>query len=294
LSLASLARLALARIALVGLGAAFGLYFVFTSAYRDAPLWPVWAPLAVALTATAGAVFRYGLDRWIELAEVSKRHTLRVRDVAVPVAAIAAVTLLIALGSTRSPGPARTSWRGLVVLTITILGGLPGLSVMDGVRRAAGQPMPSTRGELVATLVALRQLLQRLLTAVGSLVALSTLATGAGVALQQSQLPGSSQGTAAELPPQFVLVFGGAGSLLVALFYVPAATALQHRGQELRDALFPLAKADEPSTILSLAEDRQKLEQLLGMDRGVVADLQTGLTILGPLLASAAAAFLSP
>ena len=162
------------------------------------------------------------------------------------------------------------------------------------IRRTAGQPMPSTRGELVATLVALRQLLQRLLTAVGSLVALSTLATGAGVALQRSQLPGSSQGAAAELPPQFVLVFGGAGSLLVALFYVPAATALQRRGQELRDALFPLDKADEPSTILSLAEDRHKLEQLLGMDRGVVANLQTGLTILGPLLASAAATFCLP
>jgi len=43
-----------------------------------------------------------------------------------------------------------------------------------------------------------------------------------------------------------------------------------------------------------LAEDRHKLEQLLGIDRGVVADLQAGLAILSPLLASTAAAFLSP
>ncbi len=75
---------------------------------------------------------------------------------------------------------------------------------------------------------------------------------------------------------------------------VEHASALQRRGQELRDALFPLDKADGPSTVLSSAEDRHKLEQLLGMDRGIVADLQTGLTILGPLLASATAAFLSP
>jgi hypothetical protein len=33
---------------------------------------------------------------------------------------------------------------------------------------------------------------------------------------------------------------------------------------------------------------------LLGADRGVLADLQTGLAILGPLLASAASSFLTP
>jgi hypothetical protein len=43
---------------------------------------------------------------------------------------------------------------------------------------------------------------------------------------------------------------------------------------------------------LSRAEDRNKLEQLLGVDRSIAADLQTGLAILGPLIASAAAAFL--
>jgi hypothetical protein len=32
----------------------------------------------------------------------------------------------------------------------------------------------------------------------------------------------------------------------------------------------------------------------LGIDRSAVADLQTGLIILGPLLASAAATFLPP
>ena len=40
------------------------------------------------------------------------------------------------------------------------------------------------------------------------------------------------------------------------------------------------------------AEDRNKLEQLLGVARSIVADLQTGLAILSPLIASAAAAFL--
>ena len=54
----------------------------------------------------------------------------------------------------------------------------------------------------------------------------------------------------------------------------------------------PLYQAVDAAAILKQAEDRSKLEQLLGVDRSTVADLQTGLAILGPLIASAAAAFL--
>jgi hypothetical protein len=251
----------------------------------------------VALTTTAGAIFPYGLDRWAELAELPKRPTVSVRDVATRVTAIAAVALLaIVLGSWVLLGPTSSTWRGVALLTFTILGGVPAVAVMDGVRRAAGNEsaLGAKGGEQVAVLVRLRQLLQRLLAAVGSLVALSTLATGALLAARRSLPAGSGHNVSTELPPQSVLVFGGWGSLLVALFYVPAATAIQRRGQRLCDELFPLDEAEDASAILSLADDRHKLEQLLGVDRGVLADLQTGLAILGPLLASAAAAFLSP
>jgi hypothetical protein len=285
-----IAAAALTRLAAVGLGFAFGMYFVLTSLYRDAPLWSVWAALAVALTTAAGAVFGYGLDRWAELLTL---HPVRVRDVATPVAAIATVTLLLLLTSTRLPGPAQSTWRSVALLTFPILGGVPAAGVMYGVRRAADdESVPDLKGEQVALLVALRQLLQRLLAAIGSLVALSTLATAAVLALQRSVPVGPDRSGTVVPPPQVVLVGGGLGSLLVGLFYVPAATALQRRGRGLCDELFPLAKADQASAILSLAEDRNKLGQLLGIDHGVVADLQTGLAILGPLLASAAATFL--
>src|SRR5215211_6245752 len=137
---------------------------------------------------------------------------------------------------------------------------------MEGIRHAANSKLVSgTRGKQVVVLVGLRQLLQRLLAAVGSLVALSTLAIGASSTLEQSLAAGSGQSAAATLPPQFVLVFGGAGSLLVAVFYVPAAGALERRGQSLSAELFPLNEANEASAILSLAENRNKLEQLLGV-----------------------------
>jgi hypothetical protein len=283
----------------VGLGLALGIGVVGTSAHRDALLWPVWASLAVALTTAAGVVFVYGFDRWAELSRLLLSRTVRVRDVSAPVAAGVAIALLGVLGSVLLSAllskPTGSSWRGAALVVIAIFGGVPAAGVMFGVRSAArDESVPGTRGQRVALLIALRQLLQRLLAAVGSLVALSTLALSAALALQRSLPAGSGHSDATELPPEMVLIFGAVGSLLVALAYAPAATAFQRRGRGLCDELFPLDKADEASVILSLADDRHKLEQLLGVDRGVVADLQTGLAILGPLLASAAAAFLHP
>jgi hypothetical protein len=89
-----------------------------------------------------------------------------------------------------------------------------------------------------------------------------------------------------------VVIFGGAGSALVAVAYAPASAALNTWAQRLCDELFPLGEADTAAVILKQAEDHGKLEQLLGADRGVAAGLQAGMVILGPLIASAAAAFL--
>ena len=243
----------------------------------------------VALTTTAGVVFAYGLNRWAELLGY---HTVRVRDVIAWPATILTVTLLVILAGILR-GPVRGNWRGVALYTVVLLGGVPTFGVAEGIRHATNKSLPGTRGEQIPVLIRLRQLLQRLLAAAGSLVALWTLALGAGAAMLRSLPAGSEHSGVTQAPPEVVLVLGGVGSLLVALFYVPAATALQRRGQSLCDELFPLAKADEASAILTVAEDRHKLEQLLGVDRSVFADLQTGLVILGPLLASAAAAFLS-
>ncbi|MDP8932229.1 MAG: hypothetical protein M3O70_27630 [Actinomycetota bacterium] len=282
----------LTRFLPVALGLGFGIYFVLTSPYRNAPLWSVWAPLLVAFTTTSGVVFPYGLNRW---PEVSRYQQVSSREVAPRVTAIVIVALLIIGGTAFIPGPEGSSWRHVALVSTLILGGTPAAAVMEGIRRTArNESMPTTRGQQVLVLVRLRQLLNRLLAAVGSLVALSTLAIGASSTLEQSLPAVSLADAATNLPPQFVLIFGGAGSLLVALFYVPAATALQRRGLRLSDELFPLHNVNEAPAILSAAENRHKLEQLLGVDRGIVADLQTGLAILGPLLAGAAAAFLTP
>lgn len=82
--------MALVRWAAVGLGFAFGLYFVLTSPFRHYRLWWVWAPLVVAFTAAAGAVFPYGIARWAELTG-SGEVSVRVRAAAIRVLPIGVI-----------------------------------------------------------------------------------------------------------------------------------------------------------------------------------------------------------
>jgi hypothetical protein len=273
-----------ARLAVPVLGLAIGVFIVETSPDRDAPLWLVWAPLAVALSAAGGAVFSYGWRRWADLRAML---TVGVSDVAAPIGILIVVSLLPDL-TLSLPGPAQANWRSSLLVTFATLAAVPAASVAYGVRYAAlGESLSPTKGGRLEMLIGLRRLLDRLLSAVGPLVALATLELGTLMALERSvHHPFGNR------PPEYVLIFGGVGSLLVALVYVPPWAALREAGYRLCDQLFPIRDLDQPPAILSMAGDRQKLEQILGLDHSVLGDLQTGVAILSPLLASAAAAFL--
>ena len=266
-------------------GLALGLAVVSTSSSLGTAPWLLWAPLAVGLTTAAGALFVYGFHRWADLVAM---HPVRVRDVAIPTATVAIVAVLGINVTWLLPGAARTNWRNSVLLTVSLLAAIPASGAMYGVRLIASKShlIPTAGGQL-ELLLGLRRLLQRLLAAVGSLVALITLQGGALLALERSMHTAFGA-----RPPQYVLVFGATGSLLVALVYVPGWTALQRHGQRLCDELFPMRSLGEASAILSTAEDRQKLEMVLGVDRSVIADMQTGLIIFAPLVASAASVLL--
>jgi hypothetical protein len=266
------------------LGLVVGVVVVATSPDQGASLYLIWAPVAVALSTAGGAVFSYGWRRWADLRAM---HPVRVSEVAGPTAILIVVSLLPNLALFLH-GPAQANWRSSLLVTFATLAAVPAASVAYGVRHAArSESLAPTEGGRLAMLIALRRLLDRLLSAVGPLVALATLEFGTLLALERNMhLQFGNR------PPEYVLIFGGVGSLLVALVYVPPWAALRQRGYRLCDELFPMRDLDNPQAILSLAGDRQKLEQILGLDHSALGDLQTGLVILSPLLASAAAAFL--
>jgi hypothetical protein len=284
------------------------------------PLWQVWMPLAIGATTAGGALLTYGRHRWHDLNKLSAQQApsadqeatqanqeatqanqqatqaaVRVRDVFWPVFGVAVVSLVLMTIGPFYAAPSHLSALGLVggrlgsglVGMFAIVAAIPAAGAMFGVRRVAKGCDPGTQGELVDVLLTLRGMLQRLLTATGSVVALVTFSAGTWWLLERSL--GVQYGSK---PPQYVLVFGAFGSAVLGVVYGPAWTALQRRGRELCDEMFPLRGLDAQEKILSQVTDRQKLEQALGLDRGIVADLQGGVVILAPLLASAVAAFL--
>ncbi len=280
-------------------GFIYGAAVAASFARHTAPLWQVWMPLAIAATTAAGVLLTYGRHRWRDLNKLSAQQAtqakVHVRDVFRPVFGVAVVSLALMNYAAFYPAPSHLSALGLVggrlgsglVGMFGIVTAIPAAGVMFGLRRVANSYDPGTRGELVDLLLTLRGMLQRLLTATGSVVALVAFSAATWWLLERSL--GAQYGSK---PPQYVLIFGAFGSVVLGVVYGPAWTALQRRGRRLCDDMFPLRELKEQAEILSEVTDRQKLEQALGLDRGIVADLQGGVVILAPLLASAVTAFL--
>ena len=281
-------------------GAACGVTIALAFGNRTAPLWLTWAVLAVAATTAAGLVCSYGLGRWQDL---KKLCTIPAKwPVVWPVLALALVSLALMNVPLVLPPPHVTAsggkgsgWGSGLVGMFAIVAAIPIATVMIGMWRAVGGEAPlgpkdapsATKGAQLDALLELRRLLQRLLAAVGSVVALVAFSYSTWWLLERSL-----RTQFGSRPAQFVLIFGAFGSTLVGLIYGPAWSALQRRGRLLRDTMFPLGEVDKGVQIVSFAADRQALEQLLGLNRAFLADLQSGLVILAPLLAGAVAAFL--
>jgi hypothetical protein len=284
----------LATAAVLALGLAGGIVLVLNHPGQSTPLWKLWAPLAVALSTSAAAVLIYGIRRWFELNALLKPTPelppVRVRSVALPVAIFATVAVLIINGPRflLERVDAHATWQNGLLVSLVVLAGIPAWGVMYGVWRVASTvSLSDAQGKRVVLLIGLRRLLLRLLAVAGAVVALVTFQFGTLMMLERHEgLP------LGDLPPQYALIFGGVGSLLVAVAYVPGWAALQRRGRELCQQLFPIGDRNDGPAILSWASDLKKMEQLLGVDRSIMADLKNGLAILAPLLAGAAATLL--
>jgi hypothetical protein len=277
-------RRASARVGYVVLGAGFGLAVAWASAHRGSPQWVVWASLAVALTAASGAVFGYGLARWPQAAGPDPVDARRVVHGLGGLAAVGAAMLAVGIVLTAASGRSLLARHdgdliGSLLTMFAVVGAAPVAADLAAVRDRTRR-LPDPVGERAEVVLALRGLLSPLLNAMGALVAIATLALGAGGRLGDEDFEST-----------IVVVFGANMSVLMALAYAPAAGAVGDSAQQLAARAVPLANVTE-ADLPDRLDARKRLEQALGVDRGLFADLQSGLVILAPLLASGAAVFL--
>jgi hypothetical protein len=238
----------------------------------------VWGILVVALGVTSGVVFVYGLINCASIDAVQRVdwHPLRVR--AAGAAAVASALTCFNLVIDPSTGTVR----GVALTVLAIIGGMPAATAMLGIRAAialSGSVTTGTTRRLQGYLE-LRSLASQLLTALGSLVALTTFALGASIVAH-----GTWQGLQTA---QVILVFGAFGTTLVGLGYQVPRVGLRHEARLLLHELAPLNGPDAAQLRQEL-EQREKVERYLGLHTGLLTELQAGIVILSPLLAAATA-----
>ncbi|MEU6201270.1 hypothetical protein [Streptomyces sp. NPDC047061] len=230
-----------------------------------------------------------GVQQWRALPEAERRSR---RETVVIVGMVALGTAfygVVAAAADDRPG----AWRGPLLVGTALAGATPMVCVAYAVWRGTQTDRSDVAaGELMEWLLARRRTMRALVGGLGALVALSTLALGAVVRMEAELVKAHVLTSADATPFEYVLVFGGVGTLLVAIVYTPAAVGLRRQALHLAERLFTLTGTDEPAALLERAEQRARFEHLLGAEAGPFADLQAGIVVLTPLVASAVAVWL--
>jgi hypothetical protein len=257
-------------------GAGLGGLIAWSNPHRVAGTeFTIFAVLAVILGAASGEVFGFGVSRWREV--LVGHPTVRVRHCVPALLAVASVAGLLIGAAPFVVGRELIPERSLTLAGLALFGALPAAGALAAVQRCTRLPLAGPPGAQLGALLTLRRLLSSLLNQLGLLVVLVMLANGAA----------TQWGT--ELPTTVVIFSGTVSSLIVGAAYVPAASSLRRRASYFVDEFFALDDAPV-ADLVQRADDRIRLEKMLGTDRTTFDDFKAGLVILAPILASAAAA----
>ncbi|WP_433061344.1 hypothetical protein [Dactylosporangium sp. CS-033363] len=256
-------------------GAVLGTLIAWTSpGHQHEPRWVLFAILAAVLGAASGEAFGFGAARW---RDIGLLHRVRLYQVLHLVLASVAVAVGLVAATPYVLGQQGLTGRGVALSAIAICGALPSAATLGAVHRVARRPLTGTPGEQLGTLLGLRKLVSRLLNQLGFLVLLVTLVNGAAT------------GWGADLPTSVVLFSGAVASFVVGVMYVPASTTLRRRCALFVDRHFPLSEVPIEE-LVDKADERSKLEKLLGIDQTTFGELRSGLVIVSPFVVSALAA----
>jgi hypothetical protein len=259
------------------LGGAAAFAVVWTHPDRAQDVWYAWAALGTLLGVLAGWSFGSGIARYRDVTAQQPVRFARVVPALLLMAAVAGAALPAAIVIVRQG----IVWQGLALAGLAILGALPAGAAVVAIRVLAIDGVAGTIGRRLGTLLRLRHLLSRLNTIFGSLVVVLTLFTAA----QRTLVTGE------RVPASLVIYTGAASAVVVALVYMPTAAVLRRRCVRFIDEEFPLDGVDR-GQLIEAADDRHRLEGIMGLHRTTLAELQNALVIVSPLLASAGLALL--
>jgi hypothetical protein len=138
------------------------------------------------------------------------------------------------------------------------------------------------RSKRLVEFVTRRDELNTLLTIIGVIVGLGTLATGAlqnAISTLHDHYPSQTQ-----FPREYVLIFGLYYSALLALAYAPCYVAMRNAGEKLKDAFFGKL-ASSPDAVDAMTK-RRSLDDLLQLNVSASSSFKAGVAILTPLAGS--------
>lgn len=260
------ARSRIWRLAIMVIGGAAGFAVVWYHPDRGFDTWYVWATLGTLLGVLSGWSFGSGIARYRDVTALQPVRAARITPALLLMALVAGAALPLSVVIVRQG----VIWHGLVLAGLAIVGALPAGAAVVAIRVLAIDGVVGPVGRRLGTLLRLRNLLSRLNTIFGSLVLVLTLSTAAGHQVSTS----------------LVIYTGAACAVVVALVYLPTAAVLRRRCLRFIDEEFSLDGVDR-SLLIQAADDRNRLEAILGLHRTTLAELQNALVIVSPLLASA-------
>jgi hypothetical protein len=248
--------------------------------------WLVFAIVAVLLGVAAGESFGFGLSRWAEVRQFHPVKRWRVWFsilVVLLLAAglIAATPYVFGDGSSSDVTPTdNLTENGIAFSALAILGGLPIALTLSAIKQVVRFPLPGGPGQQLDGILRLRRMASRMLSQLGLLVLLVM-----GVNAASIGWGGTTQN------PNVAIFSGVVASVIVGSMYVPTASNLRKRGAIYVERYFPLATVPVSGLIVA-AEDRGKLEKMLGLDQTTFGELKAGLVVLAPVVAGAVASLI--
>ncbi|HEX6685656.1 MAG TPA: hypothetical protein VF062_22970 [Candidatus Limnocylindrales bacterium] len=244
---------------------------------KDLTPWLIFVLVGGLLGAAAGEAFGFGFGRW---REVKRYHSIRLWRVWLSIVLMLVIAAALIYSARYAFEDTKTlSWRGAALAGLAIAGGLSSAATLAAIRQVAADPLPGSPGQQLNALLRMRQMSSRMLSQLGVLVLLIIAVNVAGANWGETRQD-----------PNVGIFSGVVASFVIATIYVPTASALRRRGAIFVERNFSLADTGV-AELVDAAEERQKLEKMLGLDQTTFGELKAGFVVLTPIVVAFLASF---